>query len=85
MDRVLMCHPEVGAARAKLRAAEVDIEETVKDERSGGSVFVTLPRDQDLDARKRSLRELAVSTPRLAMALRRSKGDVHISTLCSLL
>ena len=26
---------------AELRAAEVDLEETVKDERSGGSVFVT--------------------------------------------
>lgn len=47
----------------ELRAAEVDVEETVKDERSGGAVFVTLPRDGNLEARKRSLRELAVSTP----------------------
>ncbi len=48
---------------AELRAAEVDVEETVKDERSGGSVFVSLPDDGNLDAKKRSLRELAVSTP----------------------
>ena len=48
---------------AELRAAEVDVEETVKDERSGGAVFVSLPDQGNLDARKRSLRELAVSTP----------------------
>lgn len=47
----------------ELRAAEVDIEETVKDERSGGVVFVSLPDEGNLDAKKRSLRELAVSTP----------------------
>ena len=48
---------------AELRAAEVDLEETVKDERSGGSVFVTLPPEAEIETRKRSLRELAVSTP----------------------
>ncbi len=48
---------------SELRAAEVDIEETVKDERSGGSVWVTLPLEAELETRKRSLRELAVSTP----------------------
>ena len=48
---------------AELRAAEVDIEETVKDERSGGAFFVSLPDEGNIDAKKRSLRELAVSTP----------------------
>ncbi len=47
----------------ELRAAEVDIEETVKDERSGGAVFVSLPHQGNVEAKKRSLRELAVSTP----------------------
>ena len=48
---------------SELRQAEVDLEETVKDERSGGSVFVTLPPESEVETRKRSLRELAVSTP----------------------
>ena len=48
--------------KAEFRAAEVDVEETVKDERSGGSVFVSLPEHGNLEAKKRSLRELAVST-----------------------
>ena len=48
---------------SELRAAELDLEETVKDERSGGVVFVTLPSGEGVEARKRSLRELAVSTP----------------------
>ncbi|MFV1958736.1 MAG: hypothetical protein ACC662_04915, partial [Planctomycetota bacterium] len=47
----------------ELRAAEIDVEETVKDGRSGGAVFVSLPEEGNLDARKRSLREIAVSTP----------------------
>jgi len=48
---------------SELRAAEVDVEETVKDERSGGALFVSLPDPSNLETRKRSLRELAVSTP----------------------
>lgn len=48
---------------SELRAAEVDVEETVKDERSGGSVFVSLPPESEVETHKRSLRELAVSTP----------------------
>ena len=47
----------------EFKRAEVDLEETVKDERSGGSVFVTLPPESEIETRKRSLRELAVSTP----------------------
>jgi hypothetical protein len=46
---------------AELRAAEVDVEETVKDERSGGAVFVSLPDPVDVEVRKRSLRELAMA------------------------
>jgi len=49
--------------QAELRAAEVDLEETVKDERSGGCVFVSQPLESEIEVRKRSLRELAVSTP----------------------
>ncbi len=44
---------------SELRAAEVDVEETVKDERQGGSVFVSLPQPADLPGRARGLRELA--------------------------
>ena len=48
---------------AELRAAEVDLQETVKDERSGGSVYVTLPLEGEIETLKRGLREVAVSTP----------------------
>lgn len=47
----------------ELRAAQVDVEETVRDERSGGAVFVTLPRKAEFELRRRILREFAVSTP----------------------
>ncbi|MGE0193192.1 MAG: hypothetical protein AB7T63_14250 [Planctomycetota bacterium] len=42
-------------------ATEADIEETVRDERAGGCVFVTLPTPEDLGERARALRELAGS------------------------
>ncbi len=48
---------------SELRAAEVDIEETVKDERLGGSVYLSLPHADDLPARARGLRELAAAAP----------------------
>ncbi len=54
---------------SELRAAELDLEETVKDERSGGVVFVTLPEGGGVEARKRSLRELAVSTPTFCLTV----------------
>ncbi len=44
---------------SELRAAEIDVEETVKDERQGGSVFVSLPQPTDLPGRARGLRELS--------------------------
>ena len=47
----------------ELRAAEVDIEETVKDERQGGSLFLSLPHPDDLPSRARGLRELAAAAP----------------------
>ncbi|MHC5009613.1 MAG: hypothetical protein ACYTG6_01545 [Planctomycetota bacterium] len=55
---------------SELRAAEVDIEETVKDERSGGSVFLSLPNERDLENRRRTLRELAVVAPTFAFTPR---------------
>jgi len=48
---------------AEWRAAEADIEDTVKDERLGGSLFVSLPHLDDLPDRARGLRELAVTAP----------------------
>jgi hypothetical protein len=47
----------------ELRAAEVDIEDTVKDERTGGAVFLSLPLGDDLPGRARGLRELASAAP----------------------
>ncbi len=44
---------------SELRAAEVDIEETVKDERLGGAVYLSLPHADDLPTRARGLREVA--------------------------
>ncbi|MDA1193666.1 MAG: hypothetical protein O2894_00625 [Planctomycetota bacterium] len=46
---------------AELRTAEVDVEDTVKDERLGGSVFLSLPHADELGTRARSLRELAAA------------------------
>lgn len=48
---------------SELRAAEVDIEETVKDERLGGAVYLSLPDADDLPTRARGLRELAAAAP----------------------
>ena len=45
----------------ELRAAEVDVEETVKDERLGGAVYLSLPDADDLPTRARGLRELAAA------------------------
>ena len=44
-------------------SAEVDIEDTVKDERQGGSVYLSLPNAEDLPNRARGLRELASAAP----------------------
>ncbi len=43
----------------EVRAAEIDVEETVKDERQGGSFFLSLPASEDLPGRARGLRELS--------------------------
>lgn len=48
---------------SELRATEVDIEETVKDERAGGSIYLSLPHPDDLDPRARTIRELATAAP----------------------
>lgn len=43
----------------EIRAAELDVEETLKDERQGGALFVSLPAPDELAGRARGLRELA--------------------------
>ena len=48
---------------SELRAAEIDIEETVKDERSGGSVYLSLPSPEEIPTRSRGLREIAGAVP----------------------
>jgi hypothetical protein len=50
--------------------AEQDIEETVRDERTGGSVFVSVPPLAELPGRTRSLRETAYVAPTFAYAPR---------------
>ena len=50
---LLVLHP------SELRAAEVDIEDTVKDERQGGAVYLSLPHAEEIPTRARGLRELA--------------------------
>src|SRR5512141_358928 len=47
---------------AELRAAELDLEETVADERSGGSLFVSLPNVTELSARRVRYRDLAAAS-----------------------
>lgn len=47
---------------SELRAAEVDIEDTVKDERLGGSVYISLPHPDDMPARARGIREFAAAS-----------------------
>jgi hypothetical protein len=52
---------------SELRAAEVDVEDTVKDERTGGAVFLTLPKERAAhESRKRMVRELAGIVPTYA-------------------
>jgi hypothetical protein len=51
---------------AELRAAEADLEETVADERSGGSVFVSLPSPAEWAARRGRYRDLASSSAAFA-------------------
>jgi hypothetical protein len=51
---------------AELRSAEIDLEETVADERAGGSLFVNLPNPAELVARRHLYRELASSTSAFA-------------------
>jgi hypothetical protein len=46
---------------AELRAAEIDLEETVADERAGGSLFVALPNPGELSARRARYRDLATA------------------------
>jgi hypothetical protein len=46
---------------SETRAAEVDIEETVKDERAGGTLLVSLTDRTEFEARRRTLREIARS------------------------
>jgi hypothetical protein len=51
---------------AELRSAEIDLEETVADERAGGSLFVSLPNPSELLARRSRYRDLASSTSAFA-------------------
>jgi hypothetical protein len=46
---------------AELRAAEIDLEDTVADERTGGSLFVSLPNADEFAARRVRYRDLASS------------------------
>ncbi len=45
----------------ELRLAEMDIEDTVRDERQGGTIFTTLPTLERIGERARALRELAAT------------------------
>jgi hypothetical protein len=51
---------------SELRAAELDIEETVKDERLGGTLFLSMPPHAELPGRARGLRELATASTAFA-------------------
>jgi hypothetical protein len=46
---------------SELRAAELDLEETVADERAGGSLFVSLPNLGELSSRRVRYRDLAAA------------------------
>ncbi len=50
----------------ELRAAEIDIEETVADERAGGSLFVNLPNPSELTSRRTRYRDLATASSAFA-------------------
>lgn len=45
----------------ELRAAELDLEETVADERAGGSLFVSMPSAQELTSRRVRWRDLGTA------------------------
>jgi hypothetical protein len=47
---------------SELRSAEIDLEETVADERLGGAVYVSLPNPRDLLSRRVRYRDLAASS-----------------------
>lgn len=51
---------------AELRAAELDLEETVADERAGGSLFVSLPNLGELSSRRVRYRDLAAAATSFA-------------------
>lgn len=51
---------------AELRSAEIDLEETVADERLGGTLFVSLPNPKDLISRRVRYRDLATSSAAFA-------------------
>lgn len=58
---------------AELRAAELDLEETVADERGGGSLFVSLPMLHELTARRVRFRDLGSASSTFAFL----DEDVH--------
>jgi hypothetical protein len=51
---------------AELRAAEIDLEETVADERAGGTLFVALPNPGEFAARRARYRDLATAATAFA-------------------
>jgi len=58
---------------AELRSAEVDLEETVADERGGGALFVSLPTLSELTARRFRFREIGSASAGFAFI----DEDVH--------
>lgn len=51
---------------AELRAAELDLEETVADERSGGAVFLSIPNPMEWASRRGRYRDIASSSATFA-------------------
>ena len=51
---------------AELRAAELDLEETVADERNGGTLFLSVPNPEEWTARRVRDRDIASSTTAFA-------------------
>ena len=51
---------------AELRAAELDLEETVADERNGGTLFLSVPNSAEWTARRVRYRDIASSTTAFA-------------------
>jgi hypothetical protein len=50
----------------ELRAAEIDVEETVADERAGGTLFVNLPNPSEMTSRRTRYRDLATAASAFA-------------------